>query len=432
MEFFITFLVLLIMLMSISKYPLHPVNMVVVYSVLYVILPRSLAIIYETFEIEYILPWGNYWQHLNVSTQSTLELIVFLIGLVIAMRLSIDPLYRSILRSIQLRQGMLVARVDKLAIVCMGLFISFLCLVFMQGTGGWEVWLTDYSNQYVSGKSGWGWLNMPLVYLSNLFAFLIGIYFFSSDERKGGGTVFLVLCVCCIALLLSAYVQGFKSRVPYFMVFIFSTFLFVRPLKRKTYFKIGFIFLIFFMIAMYFRSNGFYSTPRQLIEYMMSYFNVLPLHDMVVLDFEQGDVFTVGFAFNKWSGYFGSSVSGDYSDVSYMHTSIFFPDMWSAKATQQWPLISELYLSFPNYLFWVGSVFYIIVFLLIPVFLMRSRYSAIRTSGLFIFVSEFLRLFTVLRGGLLPWNLPFLILFYGFSLVFIIVISKKRSRNEAD
>jgi hypothetical protein len=185
---------------------------------------------------------------------------------------------------------------------------------------------------------------------------------------------------------------------------------------------LGLIFFALLFAGNYFRSEGFYSTGSMFIEYMMTYFNVYPLHDMFMSHFDRNLLETSHHILMK--PMIKLSIVGtntDY-DLSVMLTKQFFPEQWEKMhATQQWPLISEIYLNYYGMIFgWLPLVIYCYI-----ISVLYNKSMAGNFSLMLIYMIEFIRMFSTFRGVFIPWQAPVFICFY----IIIYYISSKAIRK---
>lgn len=384
-----------------NKRIICPSNVVFGNYFLYLVFPATLFYILDWVSWEYVLPWGKLNDWASVSDEAVLSY---------AYIFALFFYYLRFLEVLLERQddgvGMFEYRSRPLAILLCACFLFLGCAYFFEVTGGLDAWSGNYSETYLSKKKGYGFLNFLLIMWSNFMAFWLGFYCRTAERRS----FFLILLVFLV-LGFCAYLQGLKSRVFLFGIFFSLPWLAVARLSLKKGFLLfaGFVFL--FSGAMYVRSNGFYRTPEMLLEYFLTYFNTIFLHDMVLRDMPSGYFQTVSFPFSKWMTFFGVASPDHMHDISRWLTSIYYPSQWfEESATQQWPVETELYLNYGNYIFWIAPVAIYSLF-------MGGLYSLRFRCGpifIFIFMSELFVFLSMFRGSMLQWIWIFNIGFYLF------------------
>ena len=281
-----------------------------------------------------------------------------------------------------------------------------LVLVFVHLTGGWRAWLTSYSYTYLMGRQGLGAFNFALIALGNLTVFLLGLRNFA---LRGG---LLGILPALIVILPLGYVGGFKSRL-LFLLFLFLFPYLLRIVPRVGLLAMGFLgFLVTLYLLTLVRTSGFYASPQAFLEMISGYFNSYPLHDKIVMSREPAFFQTVLQVLVKPMQYLGLAPASADFDISVMLTKEFFPDQWFLeRGTQQWPIETDLYLNYYGIPFqWIPLLCYA-GFLS---WLFRSAITRQNYASMSIYALEFLRVFSTMRGALIPWDTPILLMQYGF------------------
>lgn len=407
---------------------LHPANFVFVYYLLYLVMPYSLFLVYKIFDIEYILPWGliNDWSLLSFDALYHFE-VVFLMFFMSSIylyknanrgRLSFDaaPSYATH-----------TFEVSKKWVWFLTGCMLIGCALFLQLTGGAGAWVSNYSEAYLKNKEGVGFLNYTLIIFSHFLAFVAGWMKWRSERNYSAWLWAAVL----IALLACIFLQGIKSRIPLVLFF----FLLPRLMRARLVLGksiIWFLFMVLlFLIGMYFRSDGFYGTPRLAIEYLQSYFNTVFLHDLLLNSPPPSEI--TGSMFRgvyKYQELLGEQVPREKYDLSVALTQHFFPSDWYIDgATQQWPIETDLFVTTDLSMLWLIPIF---IYMFFMIGLSRR---AVQAKPFFIFVygAELVRIMSVFRSGLLTWDLPLLVTYYFLiylvsKAIFVTKVSGVRSR----
>ncbi|WP_348634626.1 hypothetical protein CV024_00270 [Vibrio fluvialis] len=113
-------------------------------------------------------------------------------------------------------------------------------------------------------------------------------------------------------------------------------------------------------------------------------------------DFKPGSEFTFWLPFNKFLTPFGLDSSVEYYDMNHYLTDIYYPQAWAIRATEQWPVETDLYL---NFYFFAGLPFIFIYMLAIG---LLYKMSLITSSFGVSVVSLLVTIFMIshLRGSL--------------------------------
>lgn len=387
-----------------NKRVICPSNVVFGNYFLYLVFPATLFYVLEWLSWDYVLPWGKMNDWSKVSQEAILSyLYVFTLFFYFVRLLEV------LLDSVEKVDVVYSYRARPYAIFVCALALLLGCFYFLQVTGGVEAWVGDYSETYLSKKKGYGVVNYLLIMWSNFLAFWLGFYCRTTGRRSVVLFVFVVM-----VLAFCAYLQGVKSRIFLFGIFFSLPWLAVARLNLRQGAFLFFGFVLLFSGAMYVRSNGFYSTPEMLLEYFLTYFNTIFLHDTILRDMSPEYFMTMGYPVNKWLTFVGVPSPDHLHDISRWLTSIYFPSQWfDESATQQWPIETELYLNYGAYIFWFIPIFVYSVFI--------CTLYALRFKGgpvfLFIFMSEVFLFLSMFRGSMLQWIALFNFGFYIFIML---------------
>jgi hypothetical protein len=387
---------------------LHPNNMLFGFFGLYVVLPSNLSLVLDLIEWAYSIPWIEVIQWGDISKyalfQAEFTFLILYLGIHFfskerAGRCSVRPQAGS-------QRGRQITRVSTVALAFLSVFVLCLVLWFIQATAGLDAWLNDYSYTYLTKREGYGLLNVIIIAVGNAVIFLLGLKSYQAKSKLG-----TILWALLIMLALS-YVNGVKAR------FIFLLLLFLSPylmhmengLKRATGFAAAFFGLLY--LGTLVRTEGFYAAPAYFLEMMIGYFNSYPLHDYVVTSRDPALFQTVGQLFTKPLQLMGLADADANFDISVMLTKEFFPEQWYREhATQQWPLDTELYLNYCGpWLSWMP----LLVYAVFISWLYRATILRGNVILLPIYVMEFQRLFSMMRGTLIPWEFPIYVAQYLF------------------
>jgi len=118
---------------------------------------------------------------------------------------------------------------------------------------------------------------------------------------------------------------------------------------------------------------------------------------------------TVHYIFMKPLIFLGFFDQGSNYDISVELTKIYYPNDWETMhATQQWPLVTNLYYNYYGFYFgWIP----ILLYAYILSWLYMKMINGVIPFSL-IFILEFIRLFSVERGVFIPWQMPVYLMYY--------------------
>nr|WP_297351297.1 hypothetical protein [uncultured Caldimonas sp.] len=384
---------------------LHPNNMLFAFYGLYVVLSSTLNLVLHLLEWDYVLPWGQhvYWNDISkyVLLQAEFTFLVLFF--------SFRHFCRDASRVTQVASSPHAYEnlLDREFISKLCVWNVILVLCFLQLTAGIDSWITDYSYTYLAKRKGYGLLNVICIAVGNVVIFLMGVSLcFSKDKLRP-------LMIGLAMVFLQAYMNGFKGRLIFLLILFFSPYLLHIRLSVKTLLASAVLFFTVLYLATLVRSEGFYASPAYFLEMLIGYFNAHQLHDYVVVSRDPGLFQTVWQIFVKPLQVLGLVGPNESFDISIMLTKEFFPSHWELEsATQQWPLDTELYLNYYGfYLSWLPLLLY--------AFFVSKLYTAgVSRQNLWvlpIFMMEFQRIFSALRGTLIPWEVFIYVVQYAFT-----------------
>ncbi len=226
---------------------------------------------------------------------------------------------------------------------------SFFIMLIINASGGFSRWLADPGEAFLN-RSGSG----VYVILSHFFTILLaaasGHYAFTRRKKMA---LFLFL----LWLAITSPVHGSKLQIGIFLVVLFIPWL--RNLKFFDFRSvILFIALaLVFLLGLYFRGFSF-NNLQILFANVFNYFNTLELLAISVRDFEPSLLTTFFLPFNKFLTPIGLSSPNLYYDMNHLLTDIYYPQAWLIRATEQWPVETDMYLNF----YFFGGLWLIVVY----------------------------------------------------------------------
>lgn len=382
------------------KYVLHPCNMVFASYGLYVVLSSTLNLILDLIHWQYVLPWGQivFWNEMSkyLLFQVEFTFLILFFGLRYfchTKRLKFVP-----------ERGVFFVKEWYVR----GLYIICVLLVFgyMQATAGISEWMSNYSYTYLTKREGYGLLNVIIIALGNLAVYLLGLQTVRSSRKLPIIVKAIILC----AIL--SLIGGIKSRFIFLLIVYLSPFFLGMRFRLRTVFLFAISFFALLYVGTLFRTEFFYASASYFLEMLIGYFNAYQLHDMIVTS-RAPDLFQTIWQLAVKPLQIIGLMSPDASfDISVMLTKEYFPDQWAnQRATQQWPIETELYLNYLGvYFSWIPLLIYAsLMGWLYRVAILGKNYWM-----LLIYVMEFQRLFSMLRGTLIPWEMPVYIVQYLF------------------
>jgi hypothetical protein len=382
----------------------HPATFVFAFYFLWVVTPSMVDFSFHLLGREYVLYWGRLWDWSALSHYTLLQIQLNMIVVIVTLYLLAGPKISEAIDSKMNESRAYFASIRSL--ISFQIILWVLVLVFLQSSGGLSKWLENYSHTYLTGRKGLGEINVAIITISTLLICLAGLRNFG--RRRG----LLGIIPLMPIILATGFVSGFKSRLIILMFFFFLPYLVTIPvtIMRALRYGIGFFALLYVLTLL--RSSGFYSGWSGFLELLTTYFNSYPLHDLIVKTQDPGIWETAYQAVAKPLGILGYMDREVSHDLSVMLTKGFFPDQWyRLNATQQWPIETDMYLNFGGILGqWAPMFLYsAYIGILYKLVLHRGDWRLFPIMAL-----EMFRIISVMRGVMIPWMWPMLIIQYSF------------------
>lgn len=282
-------------------------------------------------------------------------------------------------------------------------FSTLMIFSIVNSSGGFDVWLKDPGDAFLNrGGSG------VYVILSHFSIYVLGalIGLYSYNFNKKFPVVFFV-----VWLFICSPVIGSKFQIILFLLIPFLPWLKnIRTISIYTV-MIGFMFVLIFILGMVFR--GFSGGLEDLLV-LFNYFSTLHNLAVSIGDFSPGSISTFLLPFNKFLTPFGVGSGVSYYDMNHLLTDIYYPQAWEIRATEQWPVETDLYLNF----YFFGGLPFVFIYMF---FLGSIHKISLKSSSLGVLVVSFV--FTIsmishLRGSLYN-HTDFYMVPYLFFILFV-------------
>jgi hypothetical protein len=209
--------------------------------------------------------------------------------------------------------------------------------MIVSSSGGLERWISDPGDAFLNrGGSG---VYVILSHFSSLaLAALSGYWSYRSRTRWP-------LFVFLFWVVVTSPVHGSKGQIALLVILAvlpwLRTMRFVSLRSSALYIAFGAIFFL----GVIFR-NVSWIDATTIVPYALNYFTALENLAISVRDFEPQFMRTFFLPFVKFSTPFGLQDSSMYFDMNHMLTDIYYPHAWEIRATEQWPVETDLYLNF--------------------------------------------------------------------------------------
>jgi hypothetical protein len=392
---------------------MHPNNMVFAFYGLYIVLSSTLCLLLHLIDWTYVLPWGQqvFWETMSptVLFQAEFTFLVLFFGI------------HWFCKSKQQPRDFLLDEIEVKSAWTNGLTLSsaVLVILFLHSTAGLSAWITEYSFTYLTKREGHGLLNVIIIALGNVAVFLLGL------ETLTGRRKWSTALVALFLIVMLSFIGGIKSRFIFLLIVFLSPWFITMKFPLRTVIAMTLSFFVLLYLGTLIRTEGFYASAPFFLEMLIGYFNSFQLHDWIVTSRDPGFFQTVWQVFVKPLQILGLVSADESFDISVMLTKEYFPEQWELEhATQQWPLDTELYLNYYGVLFsWVPLLMYSALQGWL------YRHAVIRANFVImpIFVMEFQRIFSTLRGTLIPWETP--IYLFQYLIIYLICRLAIRQRQ---
>lgn len=217
------------------------------------------------------------------------------------------------------------------------LFSTLMIALIVAFSGGLEKWIADPGTAFLN-RGGTG-VYVILSHFSSIILAAISGYYAYSTRKKWPILVFLLW------LIITSPVHGSKLQISLLALLLFLPWLRNVKLWSIWSFCLYGAFVLFFLLGMMFRGSSLYDVTYGFI-HVLSYFTALENLALSIRDFSPGFLTTFFLPFVKFLTPFGLENPKMYFDMNHMLTDHYYPDRWAIRATEQWPVETDLYLNF--------------------------------------------------------------------------------------
>lgn len=308
-----------------------------------------------------------------------------------------------------------VFKIKLLPLEKMALFFLFLIAlsIYIEKTGGLSLWLTDANEAFFNRRGSGGF------YLIFEYSLLILLFEYGNQKNKTilKNIAYISICLC------GMFFCGSKSTALLMLLILFSEQILKLKLKNpKSLIVIG-VGIAVFIAGMYIRLRPVITDLAAIISTSLNYFDTF---DELMLSLEEippswGStvLLPLNWVLMKLGGYY---INVPYHDMSIWLTTIYYPDSWINGGTHQWPIETDMYLSF-NY--WGGIPFLILYFIIIGIVYRNAEHK----KGVwgYIYIIEMMNIISHLRGGLFIYWYWYLIPMY---IVLLLRFRRKEFRKD--
>jgi len=252
-----------------------------------------------------------------------------------------------------------VIRLSRLRRIVLPLYVfcTLMIVMIVLSSGGFARWIANPGDAFLN-REGSG-VFVILSHFSSLpLAILSGYWSYRSNSK-------LPLAAFLVWVALTSPVHGSKGQIALLVVLSVVPWLRNMRLFSTRSVALYISLLGIFFLGIYFRNLTWIDT-QSVIPYALNYFTALENLAISIRDFDPQFMRTFFLPFVKFLTPFGLKDPTMYFDMNHMLTDYYYPWAWEIRATEQWPVETDLYLNFyffgglplvAAYLFVVGAVF---------------------------------------------------------------------------
>lgn len=210
-------------------------------------------------------------------------------------------------------------------------------VLIVQGSGGLAYWLRAPGDAFLN-RGGTG-VYVIAGQLSSLCLAALSGYYSYTLRRK------LPLVLFIAWLLVTAPVHGSKYEISVLLLTAMIPWLRDTRLVSLPSLSLLIALTAVFFAGLYFR-NVSWIDQTTIVPYALNYFTALENLAISIRDFQPQFMMTFFLPFVKFMTPFGLSDPSMYFDMNHLLTDIYYPTAWAIRATEQWPVETDLYLNF--------------------------------------------------------------------------------------
>lgn len=222
-------------------------------------------------------------------------------------------------------------------IVVLYVVATLMVVAIVMSSGGFATWIADPGEAFLN-RSGSGVFVILSHFSSEALAGLVGFLAYKS-RRKTPVLLFIFW------VLLTSPVHGSKLQIATLLILVLLPWVKDVPVFSPWSFLIGTVLSLVFFLGLYFRNSSWIDLGT-LVPYALNYFTPLENLAISLRDFRPDFLTTFFLPFVKFQTPFGLSEASLYFDMNHMLTDIYYPHAWEIRATEQWPVETDLYLNF--------------------------------------------------------------------------------------
>lgn len=271
-------------------------------------------------------------------------------------------------------------------------------ILYIQKTGGFAAWHADSKMSFIS-RGGAGVFYLGFVLPLYVFYGIVGYFIFMKKK-------WLLFFFCLLLIAMQFIFIGSKGKIIQILLLVLAlTLIQAKTFSKWTLYALIMGVSIFFVGII--QRNVSWITMKDLIPYSLNYFDTFDQLLITIRDFSPNFMQSFLLPLNKILLPFGLFLVNPHFDLSVWLTSIYYPHSSQVGATVQFPIETDMYLSF----YYVLGLPVLLVYWKILYTLFQKAKQGNLAANIIYFL-EFTSIISHLRGGLLIWWYWYLIPFY--------------------
>lgn len=217
------------------------------------------------------------------------------------------------------------------------LIASASVVLIIVNSGGFLYWITAPGDAFLN-RGGTGIYVVASHFSSLALAAVTGFYAYNNKR-------YWPLLLFIVWVLLTSPVHGSKYQISLLLILAILPWIKNVSILSKQAMVLFLALSGVFFVGLYFRNMSWISFST-ILPYSLNYFTALENLAISIRDFDPQFMLTFFLPFNKFLTPIGLSSPDLYYDMNHYLTDIYYPHAWDIRATEQWPVETDLYLNF--------------------------------------------------------------------------------------
>jgi|GEM_PF-2401159 len=271
-------------------------------------------------------------------------------------------------------------------------------IIYVQKTGGLSAWIENPNDAFFNRRGA------GMYYILFTHSLLLLLYFEGQKSECNIGDYFRRIVYIGILAISYTFIGSRSTTIMMVLVLIAD-----RALKMDIFDKRSILIVLFgiavFVVGMFVRLGAIMRVSFRVgLDQILNYFDTFENLLIMLRDIPPGFMQTFFLPLNWPLVKLGITFFSPYYDMSVWMTTVYYPDSWINGGTTQWPMESDMYMSF----YFVGGIIFVVLYFAI----IANLYKKAQKKGVwqFIYMLECCYIGSHLRGGFLIywyyWLIP--------------------------